>query len=307
MKTITILSALVLLLASCQVVKFDEDENGNTTAKGEKTMHFRLTAYSMNNLNEIPDGNDDTTADGDASTRAIPQNATDHFLLGIYDDKGNLVDTIVYQDKDDTTLPTYGTFTHTLKFGKYTLLALGWNGNQKCTVHRPDSISFSEDWVPHTFLCRQNIVVSESYSDTRSLSLKRCVAKFTLKFKDASIPQEVSDFIIRFTGAGCTLNGETRHCARQNDFERAIPVTIDPSRVKSITSYCFLPADSTGLSINVTAYDTDGNTLADKTFEDVPMKINYETKYSGHYFPFGSIEGSIDFDTNFDGEFNAEF
>lgn len=307
MKKITILSALVFLLASCQVVNFDDEENNNNPAKGEKTMHFRLTPYSMNNLDEIPNGNADMTADSNNPTRATSPNATDHLLLGIYDDKGNLVDTIVYQDKDDTTLPTYGTFTHTLKFGKYTLLALGWNGNQKCTVHRPDSISFSEDWAPHTFLCRQNIVVSESYSDTRSLSLKRCVAKFTLKFKDANIPQEISDFIISFSGAGCTLNSETKYCAQQKDFTRTIPVTIDPSKVKSLTSYCFLPSDSTGLSINVTARDTDGNTLENRTFENVPMKINYETKYSGYYFQVGSIEGSVDFDTNYDGEFNAEF
>ncbi len=313
MRTSTILYALVILFASCQSMSFEEEENTGNTAKGEKTMHFRLT-YSMSNLDELPNSNDDIVTTGEdsdeAPTRASSsqQNTTDHLLLGIYDTQGNLVDTIIYQDKDDPTLSnTYGTFTHTLKYGKYTIMALGWNGSQKCTVHRPDSISFSEDWVPQTFLCHQNIVVSDSYSDTRSLSLRRCVAKFTLKFKDASMPQELSEFTLRFSGAGCTLNGTTKYCAEQKDFTRTIPVTIDPSNVKSISAYSFLPSDSTGLTLNITARDANGITLGERTFEDVPMKINYETKYSGNFFPYGALDGAFEFDTDYDGEFNIEF
>lgn len=319
----TILYALAFLLASCQVVTFEEEGNGTGSANGEKTMHFRLTAYSMNNLDEIPNGDEDEYDDEDyddedyydegngsyAPTRAASKDATDHLLLAIYDSQGHLVDTIVYQDKDDATLTSYGTFTHTLKYGKYTLLALGWNGSQKCTVHHPDSISFSEDWTPHTFLCRQNISVSAAYSDTRTLSLRRCVAKFSLVFKDYTdkvIPEELSDFVLSISGGGCTLDSETRHCARKKDVTRTIAVTT-PSNVRSLVSYSFLPADSAGLTINILARDAAGNTLAEQTFEDVPMKINYETKYSGNFFPFSSTEGAVEFDNNFDGVFEVEF
>ncbi len=312
MKTTTFLSALAILFASCQSMSFEDEEATTDLAQGEKTMHFRLTPYSMSNLDELPNGNNDIDADeysDEAPTRASSsqQNTTDHLLLGIYDTQGNLVDTIIHQDKDDPATSSYGTFTHTLKYGKYTLMALGWNGTQKCTVHRPDSISFSEGWVPQTFLCRQNIIVSESYSDTRSLSLRRCVAAFTLKFKDTAIPEELREFTIRLSGAGNTLNSITKHCAEQKDFTRTIPVTIDPSKVKSITSYCFLPSDSTGLTVNITANDAGGNIIGDRTFEDVPMKLNYVTTYSGNYFPNGVYEGVFEIDTNYDGEFNREF
>ena len=307
MKKITIFSIATLLLASCQVINFGEEEEENFPEKGEKTMHFRLTTYSMSNLDEQPNNdNDGIVADGRNATRATVQDATDHLLLGIYDAKGNLVDTIVYQNKNDATLPAYGTFTHTLKFGKYTVLALGWNGMQKCTVHRPDSISFSEGWAPHTFLCRQNVVVSESYSDTRSLSLKRCVAKFTITLKDKAKPQELSDFVFRFSGAGSALNSETRHCAQESEFTRTIAVP-DPSKANAVTSYCFLPADSAGISVNVAAHDADGNVLAEKTFDDVPMKINYDTRYSGYFFAIGSLNGNITFDTTYDGKIEMDF
>lgn len=346
MNKFTFLSALsLLLLASCQVISFDDDDNDAGTTKGEKTMHFRLTTYKMTNIDELPDGNtdddgyddndeddgydDDYDDDSDYApsyssrhrfqtiraedthhpTRAASKDVTDHLLLAIYDDQGHLVDTIAYQDKDDATLPSYGTFTHTLHYGKYTLLALGWNSTQQCTVHRPDSISFSEGWAPHTFLCRQNIVVSESYSDTRSISLRRCVAKFSLSFneyKDKTIPQDLSDFVIRISGAGSTLDSETRHCASLHDVTRTVAVAT-PANVRSLTSYCFLPTDSTGLTINVTARDAEGNTLAERTFEDVPMKINYETRYTGSFFPYGSTGGTIEVDTDYDGEILVEF
>ena len=298
MKKITILSATILLLASCQMVNFDVEGDNTGTEKGQKAMNFRLTTYKMYDIDEIY-GNEE-------ESRATAKEATDHLLLGIYDAQGNLVDTIAYQDKDDTTLPSYGTFSHTLKYGKYTLLALGWNGTQKCTVHRPDSISFSEGWAPHTFLCRQNIVVSDAFSDTRSLSLKRCIAKFTVVQKDKIKPEGISDFVFRFSGAGCSLNSETGFSAQQKDFSRTIAIP-NPSSFGSVTSYCFLPSDSTGLSINVAARDAAGNILAEKTFEEVPMKINYDTRYSGNFFAISSSDTSIDIDTEYGGSFNIEF
>lgn len=299
MNKFTILSAFALLLTSCQVVSFDDEEDNTGRGKGEKAMYFRLTTNQNYDIVEITDNDED-------ATRTAAKDATDHLLLGIYDEQGNLVDTITYQHKDDSTLPSYGTFNHTLKYGKYTLLALGWNGTQKCTVHRPDSISFSEGWAPQTFLCRQNIVVSESFSDTRSLSLKRCIAKFTIVLKDEIKPEGISNFVFSFSGAGNTLNSETRHCTRIKDFSRIIS-TSPTTKIKTVTSYCFLPSDSTGISINVVAHDASGNVLADKTFADVPMKINYDTRYSGNLFSIGSTNTSIEVETEYDGEINIGF
>lgn len=309
MKKLTLFPLLVFMLSSCQMMSFDDEDINNDTAKREKTMNFRLTPYKMTNLDELATGNDDMASRENAltdETRAT-QNSTDHLLMGIYDTEGNLVDTIAYQDKDDASLPEYGTFKHTLKYGRYTILALGWNGQQACTVHRPDSITFSEGWVPHTFLCRQNIIVSESYSDTRSLSLKRCIAQFTLHFKDANFPKGIRDFVFNISGAGASLNAETRHCTRQADFTRTIDIPADVTKIKSLTSYCFLPVDSIGIRLSITAHDIDGNTLGERTFEDVPMKINYVTNYSGNFFPYGDVDGDIEVDEQYDGEINVEF
>ena len=296
---ITSLLFLALALYSCQKMTFEGNENPNNY--GTKNMSFKLGGFNMSGLEEIESDN------SSESRAATTQNDyTDNLLLGIYDMNGNLIDDIQYQNKSESDI-NYGTFSHTLKYGKYTIIAMGWNGTQQCNVHSLDSITFSEEWVPNTFLCRQNIIVSESYSETRTLSLKRCVARFKMILKDDSIPQELNSFVINFSGAGNSLNSKTQHCANITDFYRTIPININPSKIKDISAYCFLPEDCTEINISVTAYNANDSVITSKTFNNVPMKINYSTNYTGIYFPIGSISESVVFETEFDGEFNSEF
>lgn len=302
MKRFKFIVILIALISSCQTMTFEEPNNGdeNTSSKGEKTMYFKLTGFNVTNLDKLP------TENGEETKATTQSNATDHLLLGIYDMEGELVDSIIYQNKTDSNI-SYGTFSHTLKYGKYTILALGWNGSQQCHVQSLDSIYFSEDWVPNTFICRQNVIVNESYSETRTLSLKRCIARFVLTFKDNIIPENLSKFVVSFSGAGNTLSSETKHCTQIQDFSREIPVTIDPSKITSLTSYCFLPNDSAGISIDITAHDINGDTISQRIFNEVPMKINYSTQYTGNFFDYTTATGSVIFETEYDGEINKEF
>lgn len=292
MKNISLTLLFLLTLVACDTMTFT-DEDTTTQTKGEKKMYFRCTGFNM-------------TEYGEMTKSSSNQEYTDHILLGIFDSNGNPVSEIIYQHKDDTSI-SYGSFTHTLKYGTYTILTLGWNGGQQCIVKDLENITFSEGWVPHTFLCRKNIVVSEAYSDTRTLSLKRCVAKFTLKCLDKSIPKETAAFTFRFSKAGKTLNSETQHCTKTEDFERTIETNGKINTPLSINTYCFLPGDSTSVEIGVSAYDKAGNLLGERTILDVPMRINYSTTYSGNFFPIGDVNSSVSFEHEFDGEINCEF
>ena len=300
-RLISSLFLIVLLFSSCQKMSFDENEVGSESRT--KCMTFRFGGFTMTGIEEIQ--NDDP--DSEESRAATNQtNYSDNLLLGIFDMDGCLIDSIQYQYKKDTNT-NYGTFTHTLKYGKYTVLAIGWNGEQQCHVHSLDSICFSEKWVPNTFLCRQNFIVNDSYSDTRTLVLKRCVARFMLSFKDEIIPSDLDKFTMDISGAGNTLNSGTRHCSKIETYQRVIDVDIAPSLVKSISSFCFLPLDSAGVNIDVVAYNKDGDTISSKSFSNVPMKINYSTNFIGNFYNFASGTDEITFATDFDGEFVHEF
>ena len=290
---------LVILLTSCQKISFNENETGEI--QNTRCMYFHLGGFTMTGMEEM-DPHD--ASESRASTNQA--NYTDNLLLGIFDNDGNVIVSIQYQRKSDTN-PSYGSFSHTLKYGKYTVLALGWNGTQECHVHSLDSIYFSEDWVPNTFLCRQNFIVNDTYSDTRSLTLKRCVAKFVLSFKDEIIPNDLAYFTLKFSGAGNTINSETRHCTHIQDFSRKLDVKTEPSKIKALTSYCFLPEDSATTTVDIIAFDSKGDTVSHKNFTNVPMKINYSTNYMGNFYNFASATDDISFETAFDGEFNHDF
>lgn len=298
-KHLALISSL-FLLAACHTVTLEEPEIGNGTETGSKCMNFVYRGFSMTEI----DGYDIPSS---AYTKAATDKKyTDNLLLGIFDMDGMLIDTIQYQGKDDTTVQ-YGTFSHILKYGKYTVLAMGWDGTQKCLVHSLDSISFSDNWVPNTFLCRQNIIVSDAYSDTRELSLKRCVARFMLYLEDDIYPEQVSTIKFSISGAGNTLNSENRHCTHIRSFDREIPVNIAPSQIKSVYANCFLPSDSANIAIDISAYDANGETVTRKSFSNVPAKINYSTNYTGNFFNYSLGNSNITFDTEFDGEINMDF
>ena len=56
----------------------------------------------------------------------------------------------------------------------------------------------------------------------------------------------------------------------------------------------FLPADEAKINITVSAKDADNKTIFAKTFEDVPMKINRITRYTGEFFKNGeNVTGNI--------------
>lgn len=302
MKKNFLLAPLLLLLAACQTMTFDssdDDGKGNNETTATRLMHFRLSGLSMTSFEELTEDKDVV-----ANAASARQNGTDHILFAIYDKDGNAVDTVTYQDKDDAS---YGTFSRTLKYGTYTIIALGWNGSQQCNIERPDSIFFNEGWVPHTFLCRQNIIVNGTYSDTRTLSMKRCVSRFVINFEDKNRPQEIKDFVVTFIGAGNALNSETRLCPQRQDFSRTVISNIDPSKITSLTTYCFLPEESTTIDINVVAHDSQGKVVGERKFNDVPVRINYSTNYSGTFFPFDSATGSVTFEQDFDGEITGTF
>lgn len=291
------------LFSACQTMTFEDpagDEEIENTEVGSKTMYFRLTGINMTDISEL------TSNDSNSRSASTTKDVTDNLLLGIYNTDGTIVGNLVYQHRDDPSI-TYGTFSQTLKYGKYTILAIGWNGTQQCQVHSLDNITFSEGWVPNTFLCLQNIVVSESYSDTRTLSLKRCVARFKLTLRDEYLPEDISNFHIGYSKSGNRLNAQTKHSTEICDHTRTLYVNGTLTPPVTITSYCFLPEDSAYVDVTITANDSEGNPVESRQFTSVPMKINYSTNYSGNFFPYSSGTESVSFETEFDGEINRNF
>lgn len=301
MKNILWSIVLLLPLAACQTMTFDEEEINPTEQneaeeKGTKEMHFHCAGFKSTYLEETED----------ATKASSTQEYTDHIILAIYDKDGNQVGNAIKQDKGDPNI-TYGTFSYTLEYGKYTILAIGWNGEQQCLITSLENISFSENWVPQMFICRQNIVVSESYSNQRTMTLKRCVATWVLNCTDKNIPKEASVFKFHFTNAGNTLNSETLYCPQTQDFEREVVSEGNLTSPLKITAHCFLPQESGTINVKVSVYDKSGNIIAEREITDIPMRINCRTISSGNLFPIGEANGNVAFETEYAEDINHSF
>lgn len=257
-------------------------------------MYFNLKGYKVTSFEPM------NSADQTRATET--ENVTDNLMLGVFDKNGKQIGEFTVQNKDDEN---FGTFAYTLTYGTYTVLALGWNGTATCNAKDINNITFSDNAVPQTFMCRQNIVVSESYSDTRTLTLKRCVTNLYISLKDSNKPVDLAKYVIEISGAGNALNSETGFCAAVQTFTKEIIVPAENSG-KKISVYNFLPAKTSNVTYKLSAIDSEGNAFAEHTFTDIEMKINYQSIYSGYLYSYPA-NGNLEFDFEYEGTTNGTF
>ena len=63
-----------------------------------------------------------------------------------------------------------------------------------------------------------------------------------------------------------------------------IPESFHGKTGESVIFYLFLPATEEVMDIQASAVDKNGEAFIERTFTDVPMKINTRTTYQGNFF-----------------------
>lgn len=219
----------------------------------------------------------------DGETRASAAEALDNLMLGVFDaTTGEAVQPAVNQKKGDSG---YGTFKLSLPYGEYQLAVVGYNGTRECINFSATNIAFAEDYVPHTFLCNKTLQVNASTDKSQTILLKRAVAAFVLKLNDMA-PANVVTMRFASSKGGTTLNPQTGYTTVDNGRTNTVNV---PNGAKTktgaeLTSYLYLPTEECTTTYVVSALDQDDNVVRERTFPDVPMKINRMTRCEGEFF-----------------------
>ncbi|MDD7099483.1 MAG: hypothetical protein PUI13_06540, partial [Paraprevotella sp.] len=230
----------------------------------------------------------------DEGTRAaIAPSASEriqHLALGIFDATTNtLVAPVQIQNKKDQG---YGSFTAKLNYGKYRLVFLGYGGSNSILImENPEEISFGSDALPQTFLSSFEFTVDPNTAATTNVVLKRVVSGFKLTMADA-ISSRTSGIKFISTGGGMVLNAKTGLAKASTGRENTIviPESYHGKTGESVIFYLFLPANEESMDITASAVDENGEAFIERTFADVPMKINTLTIYQGNFFadtPYG--------------------
>ncbi len=251
-----------LLLASCS-------QTDLSVSKEELELDFNVLNYEQVNL--------------DSLTRAANVGALNHLAMGIYDAATlQPVQPATIQDKEDDR---YGRFSVRLPYGKYYLAFLGYMSRNAIHMDAPSRIFWDNNSVTNTFLCCSQLEVDGQTQAEQNIVLKRAVALFSLRVQ-GNAPQALSQFRVRMQGGSYSLNAVTGlgNAADVRDYTIRNFDNHKESETFDVDFYAFLPQASCKAAITVQALDAEGNVLRERTFADVPLKLNQLTRYTGDFF-----------------------
>ena len=253
-------------LIGCLTMMVACSSNEEKVPTGEATLNFYVTNYEMTSL--------------DYATRAAAT-TLQHLDMAIYNSQTEELVSVTQTLKDDNG---YGTFSATLPYGSYTIVFLGYDGSRSANMEQLTSISYADDFVPNFFYKTLELTISSATSNAQSVALERAVAAFMVK-SEGDIPLNLSKIRINATGGGHHFNAKSGTAVKTEDRSYTYNVSSYAGKESiSITFFSFLTATETTMNFKVTAMDEEDNVIRERDFNNVPMKINQRTTYTGSFF-----------------------
>lgn len=266
---------LVFVIASCQKVAVD-DVDGNEEEQGQKS----LITFRINQIEQTPFSSSEYSSRATSITKLCS-----HIFLAVYKSDGERLTTKSQNSSDKD----FGKLSVSLAKGTYRIVLLAYNQKDNPTAPNAEKIVFGNNGkMTDTFLWSDEITVENNLE--KDISMKRAVAMFRLITTD-NIPANVTKMKFYYTGGSSTLNAITGIGNANSKQEENLTVA-ETGKPGTFEVYTFPKDDENVLKIEVTALDANGNTVASRTFEDVPISRNKITQYKGEFFT-GSGSGNV--------------
>ena len=182
----------------------------------------------------------------------------------------------------------YGTAAFNLPDGTYTFAVIGHNSDGTCTVTSLDKISFKDNRVTDTFVYSGDIEVS-SETHTYDIELQRAVAMVRIVVAD-EIPSDVRQMQFYYTGGSSTLSALTGFGSVNS--RQTVKMEVQEGQ-NQFELYTFPHAETGELKLTVTPLDATGEAWGTPVvFENVPVRRNRITRYTGDFFTGSSGQKS---------------
>lgn len=228
---------------------------------------------------------DGVTLDFSTSTRDVTRGGIgsyfDKLNVQLFDRDGQKVfDKVKTQTRDDAS---FGRMTVTLEEGPYTVVAVGHSSIKSATIKSPEMVQFTAsdgEKLTDTFCYCGDIDVGEN-SDYHTMTLDRVGAMLQFCLTDQTVPEAFDRLKIEYTGGSANFNPTT--------FEGTTKSSQSETRKRSDVGvyqcYTFpYMAVSGTLKVTVSALDASDNIIRKRVFEDVAVKRNRITTYTGPFF-----------------------
>ena len=257
---VTVAATIILLATSCEKPYID-----NADAEV-----VRLTF--------MPTGKD--------ATRLPASNYFTKLNVQLFDNDGNRVfDKVKTQTTDD---PNFGTISLKLSTGTYTIVSVGHSSKISATIKSPTVCQFTAsdgEKLTDTFCHCSTITISEN--DSFELAMYRVGAMVQFCLSDEEIPANFAYFKMDYTGGSANFNPTTLEgITKSTQSESRIRNSLD---IYQAFTFPYLAKSGT-LKMTVSATDTDGTIIRQRTFDAVPVTRNRITTYVGPFFADGDGE-----------------
>ena len=257
--SIGLAAAMMLSILSCTS---DEPQNEKPTGLEQKTITFTF-------------GNVFTQH---AMTRA-DVTELDITNLWMFDYVGDELQQTLHQSSTDEG---FGVLSASMGYGDHTLYFVASRGTTPTTDTDAQTIT----WVKpsDTFWATATITVSPSSASSQAVSLSRVATRIRITVND-EVPDGVAKFVIIpsqwYYGIDYTTGDGVAPSANQPR-EVNIPSSyIGTSGQLAIAIFGFVPSSDWHTDITATLKASDESTLGQVTLEDVPLRKNITTAYSG--------------------------
>lgn len=308
-KNILMAAAVLLAATACS----NENEwSGNTQVTNEKTMvpvTVHVSDFSVS-MEDMPGGATRGSGDDPAVTRATAP-ALSRAASAVADYDGVKAITLAFYNgatevykttqlrSDNTTYTTFGEFDCSLPMGSYTMVVLGYGGQNNedvLTLTSPTQAEYTEGRVRETFAVTQAVNINSTDAVDISATLNRIVAKVRVYSTDQR-PTGVDNIRMTFSAGGMAFNPTTGLATDNSGFVNTVPISAAVGEQVGAVSYIFLASDEQTLDVTIETLDASENVIYTKTVTNVPLKRNRLTTLTGAIFTNNSVSGGFQVET----------
>ena len=292
------IKSFFILLVNCSLFLFSSCQSGpdeTPVPDGQSMVTFSVSNYRQVSFDDLS-----SLAASSRATETISMTLA-NLSLTIFDAETNerVIPTILHKstdyDSDAETAKTFPQFSVSLPYGHYRILVLGYNGSRECNIASLNHISWTDDYVPNTFLYQEEFTLNENTNLNKEITLKHVVSAFRMTAEDA-IPAELKKMRFISTAGGIVLDAMTGFTPQSTGrtSEIVVPDSYLGKEGVDFTVYLFLPEEQVTSNYTVQVLGSGDAVLCQKHFYDVPLRINYLTEWKGKAFEVsGDDESSV--------------
>lgn len=184
--------------------------------------------------------------------------------------------------KQKSTDANFGTFSLNLDEGTYLALIVAHNQSKNPTMTNPEKIQFDND-LSDVFYWSKEITIEDGSSQQIDVDMHRQVAMVRFVTTD-NVPDNVASIKFYYTGGSAAIDARTGNGSVKSK-QTAIRNITENMKGKPATFEIYtFPKDDSPLKIQVTGQDANGQIVFDRTFENVEIKRNQISVYTGELF-----------------------